>query len=868
MPSLGNRYFTGRESMLEELKQKLFILATTEKLALFGLGGIGKTQVALQLARWVKANRPDCSIFWAPALSLESFKQIYWQIANELQIYQNANDENIMELVQGHLSSDKAGKWLLIIDNADDIGLVFEELDQYFPSSKKGVTLLTTRSREVAVSFARKDIVELPKMTTEDGINFLTKIVGEGSLCGQESALQLLKELNLLPLAIAQAAYYISQNDGTTTSYLKLMHKSEKDWIHLASRDFRDNTRYRKMQNAVTATWLISFNQIKSSDPSAAGLLEFMSFLEPKSIPQSILPTLDSEEEMNFAIATLCSYGFLTRRDNEGMFDIHSLVQLSTRAWISNAEKTQRIVTTVTQYMDKCFPSDEYTNRERWRKYLPHALEVLKREESKDLSERYSLLSKVGDCVLADGRAKEAVTFFEDVCAWNEKHYDEEYPSRLASQHTLAGAYYYNGQIKKAVELLEHVVAVEGRTLDEEHPDLLASQHTLAVAYDSNGQIKKALELLEHVVAVEGRTLDKEHPNRLASQSGLAQAYKSNGQIKEAVELLEHVVAVQERTLDEEHPDRLASQYGLAQAYKSNGQIKEAVELLEHVVAVEGRTLDEEHPDRLASQRTLAVAYESNGKIKQAVELLEHVVAVEGRTLDEEHPHRLGSQRTLAGAYNYNGQIKKAVELLEHVVAVRERTLGEGHPDRLASQYGLAQAYKSNGQIKEAVKLLEHVVVVQERTLGEGHPDRLASQYGLAQAYKSNGQIKEAVELLEHAVAVQERTLGEEHPDRLASQHTLARAYRSNGRIKQAVELLEHVVAVQERTLGEEHPDRLASQHTLARAYRSNGRIKEAVELLEHVVAVQERTLGEGHPDRLASQRALQRANQLINALR
>lgn len=380
-----------------------------------------------------------------------------------------------MELVQEHLSSDKAGRWLLIIDNADDIGLVFDDLDQYFPSSKKGVTFLTTRSREVVMSFARKDIVELQKMTTEEGIAFLTKIVGEDSRCGQESTMQLLEELNLLPLAIAQAAYYISRNNGTTTRYLELMHKTEKDRMRLASRDFRDNTRYRKMSNAVTATWLISFNQIKSSDPSAADLLEFMSFLEPKAIPQSILPTLNSEEEMEFAIGTLCSYGFLTRRDNGDMFDTHSLVQLSTRAWVAEAQQTQQIITTVTQHMDKCFPSDEYTNREIWRMYLPHALQIIRREESKDVSTRYSLLSKVGDCVIADGRTKEAVTIFGEFCVWNESHYNKEHPDRLASQHALAIAYQSNGQIKQAVEILEYVVAVEGRTLDEEHPDRLAS---------------------------------------------------------------------------------------------------------------------------------------------------------------------------------------------------------------------------------------------------------------------------------------------------------------------------------------------------------------------------------------------------------
>lgn len=120
-----------------------------------------------------------------------------------------------------------------------------------------------------------------------------------------------------------------------------------------------------------------------------------------------------------------------------------------------------------------------------WRIYLLHALKILRREESRDVRERYSLLSKVGKCVLADGRAREAVNLFRDVSAWSQSHHDEEHPSRLASQHELAGAYRSNGQIKQAVELLEHMVAVRERTLDEEHPDRQASQRALRIVKQS-----------------------------------------------------------------------------------------------------------------------------------------------------------------------------------------------------------------------------------------------------------------------------------------------------------------------------------------------------------------------------------------------
>ncbi|KAJ5675983.1 hypothetical protein N7462_008880 [Penicillium macrosclerotiorum] len=738
IPSLENRHFTGRQSTLDVLKQKLFIQANSEKLALCGLGGIGKTQVALQLAGWVKTHIPDCSVFWAPAFSLESFEQGCSQIANELQIYPSLDGENPMEIVHRHLSSDRSGRWLFIVDNADDIELLVNELNQYLPANKRGVTLLTTQSREVAVSFAERDIVELEMMTIEEGATFLTKVIRESSFGTQESALQLLEELNFIPLAIMQAANYINLSHITTTQYLDLMHKTEQDRVRLASRNFHDSSRYYTMQNAVTTIWHILFNRIKSSEPSAADLLGFIAYLEPKAIPRSILPALNSEKDIELGICILCDYGLLTKMGTaEDMFDMHSLVQLSVRAWIKEMQKTQQIIASVIKHVDQCFPSDQYKNRAIWSTYLPHAIAVTRREESKSITERYSLLSKIGKCMLVEGRAAEALRYFEDVFVWMKITYKEEDPSRLSSQHELAQAYQANGQIKQAIELFEDVFMIRLRTLNEEHPDRLASQHELAQAYQANGQIKEAIKLLENIVTLRERTLNEEHPDRLASQHELAQACQANGQIKEAIKLLENIVTLRERTLNEEHPDRLASQREFAQACQANGQIKEAIKLLENIVTLRERTLNEEHPDRLASQRELAQAYQANGQIKEAIKLLENIVTLRERTLNEEHPDRLASQRELAQAYQANGQIKEAIELLENVVTLRERTLNEEHPDRLASQRELAQAYQANGQIKEAIELLENVVALRERTLNKGHPALLASQRALQEANQS-----------------------------------------------------------------------------------------------------------------------------------
>ncbi|KAJ5467195.1 hypothetical protein N7475_004947 [Penicillium sp. IBT 31633x] len=406
------------------------------------------------------------------------------------------------------MSTDAAGRWFFIVDNADDSDLFFDELIEYLPASDNGTILLTTRSREVAISFAERDTIELRKMTRGEATTFFAKVVKESLLYDKESTAKLLEELQFLPPAITQAAFYMSRNGISTSRYLEIMYNTEKDRANLMSRDFRDSTRYPKIRNAVATSWFISLNQIKNSDPSAAVLLGFLSCIEPKAIPRSLFPPLESEEEMESAIGTLCSYSFLTRGEEDGIFEMHSLVQLSTRLWLEEKGQVQQAIESAIQFMEKCFPSSNHANREIWRAYLPHALQILRKNVRKDTIERWALLCKVAHCILADGRTKEAVGYFEDLTKWHEC-YPEDHPSRLAHQHALARAYQLKGQSKKTVELLEHVVAIEENTLDEEHPDRLVSQLILAIAYQLNVQIKQAVEILEHTAAVRKKTPDE-----------------------------------------------------------------------------------------------------------------------------------------------------------------------------------------------------------------------------------------------------------------------------------------------------------------------------------------------------------------------
>ncbi|KAF2647031.1 purine and uridine phosphorylase, partial [Lophiostoma macrostomum CBS 122681] len=471
-----NRYFVGRKDELDMLKQRLMVDRDCRKMSIVGLGGTGKTQVALQFAYTVKETWQDYSIFWLPALSLESFEQACASVAQALQIPQAAGEgEDAKELIRQWLSAGRAGKWLLVLDNADDPGILFGTRDvkgiiDYLPESEEGMTIYTTRTREVAVSLTRADVMELGPMSRADAADFLEKSLIRKELIRTDAAWieLLLDALAYLPLAIAQAAAYLNMNSMSVAKYLRLLHNTEQDIVGLMSKEFCDDTRYRGSANAVATTWVVSFRQMRERDAAAADLLGFLSCVEWKAVPRSLLPRVQPQERIEGAIGMLCGYSFMARREDDGegeeWYDMHRLVHLATRIWTRKHGDAGAAIEKAVRHVASVFPSDDYANRAVWRAYLPHSLRLLESWQNRRIEGKAELCLLVGRCLRVDGRIREAVKWLEECCRWREG-LEERDSNRLFSQHELARAYEADGQVKKAVELLEHVVAVREQVL-------------------------------------------------------------------------------------------------------------------------------------------------------------------------------------------------------------------------------------------------------------------------------------------------------------------------------------------------------------------------------------------------------------------
>ena len=738
--------FVGRQATLDVLKEKLFSQGC-RVVALVGLGGIGKTQVALQVAYWAKENKPEYSIFWVPALSVGSFEQAYAEIATKLGIRRGGEDEDLKELVRQHLSSSTMTPWLLIVDNADDEDLIFGStkdpttpgINDYLPENERGLILFTTRSKELAVAVAGGDtrsIVGLSGMRPQEGIEFLNKCLeGEDLDHDDPIATRLLEELAYLPLAITQATAYLNRNAISIEEYLKLLDSTEENMVRLMSREFRDKTRYAGSQSAVTTTWLVSFEKISQSDPAAADLLAFISALEPKAVPYSILPDNENgknnEEALVSALGTLHTYSFLKRRGQTGTYDMHSLVHLAARFWVQKSGLTAKTQHRVVENLVNVFPVNHPSNASIWREYLPHALRVLQDAVVELEPETVSwLYYRVLAYLRQDLRIHEAVRCGEDWhCRWRNRLPEHDHV-RLLVETEMGVIYGSDTQWEKSSAMLERVVQTR-RRMGAPKPDQLYVQRALARTYLRNRETDKAIKLLEEMAATE-KTLSEDYLEKLDTTHELARAYHAVGRVQEAIALLERVLEEEFEVADDD-PSHLSTQHELARAYLTNGQAKDAIRLLEQVMK-QKTALAEDRPSRLFSQQGLALAYLADGQVTKGVTLLEHVVRLKA-PLAEDDPSRLNACFQLSKAYFMDGQMKKAIAIQEQVVAVRARVLAEGDPLLLMSQELLASEYEEDGRLEKAIEVSERVADVLYRQLPEEHPDRRMTAEHLDRLY-------------------------------------------------------------------------------------------------------------------------------------
>jgi hypothetical protein len=320
-------------------------------------------------------------VLWIHASSAARLEQSVRTNFDDLKVSGRADQgANVFQLLRGWLQDSKNGRWLLILDNVDDARYLLESSSgskqqkdavqherilDYFPASSHGSILLTSRTKDAALKVVeRSSIISVEQMGAEHAVELMRKKLD----CDHthDEALQLTKALDYMPLAVNQAAAYISHISPRCSvgDYLKMLEESGKSKFSLLDLNDGDLRRDKEATNSIVSTWQISFEHIRAVRPSASDLLAVMCFFDRQSIPESLLrkrqrePTAGirlrilrllritnepetSSENLDLDITMLRNYSFISAATTD-TFTMHSLVQLATRKWLrSRSEEEQ-----------------------------------------------------------------------------------------------------------------------------------------------------------------------------------------------------------------------------------------------------------------------------------------------------------------------------------------------------------------------------------------------------------------------------------------------------------------------------------------------------------------------------------------------
>ena len=526
VPFEKNDLFVGREQQIETIDRKMFIEGRFSKISIFGLGGIGKTQIVLEFAYRTRKKHPDCSIFWIQSSSLDKVEQAFLEIGKLLEIPDlNNKGADVKTLVQQNLNQAN-WRWLLIVDNADDVDMWFEKKDgdstkapliDYLPKSPNGSIAFTTRSRKVAVKLTpAKDMIEIQTPEEKEAKELLRKRLYSQSQSDSLDVYRgLLERLAYLPLAITQAAAYINENGRTISEYISLIDETEEQMIEVLSEDFEDEGRYREARNPVATTWFISFKQIKLKDPLAAEYLSSMACMERFGIPESLLPKASkpSQKKKLEALGSLSAYSFITIRagkdqkngpsKDEKLLDLHRLVQLATRNWLNKEGKLGISIEKTLILIEQQFPKDAYElDTHVAELYLPHAQRVLGLCSQGCNRVRMRLLYHVSCSLTGAARSSEAVQALLELLEISAIENGKEHPSSLGQRCNLAIQLCYANRWKEAEQLLFQSIETARRVLGEYHTITLRNVAVLAFVASHQEIQQTAVSLATSVASV------------------------------------------------------------------------------------------------------------------------------------------------------------------------------------------------------------------------------------------------------------------------------------------------------------------------------------------------------------------------------
>ncbi|OJJ95104.1 hypothetical protein ASPACDRAFT_36982, partial [Aspergillus aculeatus ATCC 16872] len=691
-------------SILDEIQARCARPAS--RTALVGLGGVGKSQLAIEYSYRVRDDSPETWVFWVHASNASRLELSYREIADRLELPgRHDATANVLQLVNDWLYNSKHGKWILILDNLDDESLLDDPLHDsqvidnggqtspvhkpllgLLPRCPHGAIIFTTRNKAVALKLVSgRDIFYINPMDAPSALALLQKKLTIVT-ADEEEAAKLLEALEFMPLAIIQASAFIEYHAPrySITRYLKDFENNAHILDHESAQPQRDY----EASNSILRTWQISFDYIRQSRPTAADLLSLMSFFDRQGIPELLLRSTIQEREKDGKITkhkdekqvtkrstdgdldfeedlrTLREFSFIAIRQDPKIFEMHRLVQLAIKGWLEKEGLISRWLGVSMGSIDRIFPFQPEAQA-RYQFLFPHLKQAVAEQPTLItlMPSWVSLLMKGVSHAASCGDYRAMEQMGKTLRDASEQLFGSgNLMATFATEMESLVAQYQHDQEKTIARHLE--VIKESQELGgENHYLALEGMDSLTDVYIMQGRLQEAEELGIKVFERSHRVYGDNHYVTVSAAKTLRRVYTKQRRWKPAEELALQDIYLAKKLVGGEHSRTLEAVEELGKLYMVQGRWQDAEMLLIPLVQTRTRISGRRDPSTLRSIALIAEVYYKRGKWKDAEEVFSKAIKIRTSDLGEAHIDTISTRGKLGAVYIGQERWKEAEEI-------------------------------------------------------------------------------------------------------------------------------------------------------------------------------------------------------------
>jgi tetratricopeptide (TPR) repeat protein len=801
-----NPNFTGRVELLEQLGKRLTAGGATVVLpaALHGMGGIGKTQMAVEYI-YRRLDQYDI-VWWIQATQAAQIRAGLTELAQYLNLPGSAEAHTAVPAVREALRLGRPfSRWLLVFDAAESPDVV----RPFFPNNGPGEVLITSRNPDWA-GIARP--LEITVFSRDESVELLRR---RGPDIADEDADQLAEKLGDLPLAIEQAAAWRAETGMPVREYLRLFDEKVAEILDTSAPDH--------YEVSVAAAWNVSFDELSSRNPAAHQLLQVCAFLAPEPISRSLFtgvrgisvsPELDTAlrdpMQLSRAVRDINRYGLAKIDHRSDTLLLHRLVQLVLRNRM-NPQRSAEMRHGAHLLLANYDPNDPKSAKQwpRYQDIVPHvrASELI---DCDDAWVRQLVLNIMqylyfwGDHAEAANMARQAHGKWSAALGENDL--------QVLQAATLLGTFLWAlGEFSEAAQLNQRTLELRRQASGENSEETVVAQLRVAGDLKAGGEFAAARDLNEEIHQKAKAFYGEDDPVTLLTAHDLAVSVRLCGDYRRALDLDEHTFTRRAEIFGYDSVAALNTLSGVAMDRRELGNYPLARIEHEQIAERVQRVLGEDKADTLRRFAYLSVARRKDGDHAGALELSSRALGLFRQRYGVDHPDAMACALAHSIDVRHSDDLEAARQYGEQTFDRYRSTLGEHHPNTLSAAVDLAVTLRLRGDAEGARQLNERSLEQFRATLGADHPHAIVCAIDLASDLSALGEVEKALALGEEALDRARRALGGKHPTALAAGLNVALDLRALGRTPDSDRQFADVLARYREVLGDTHPATVAA---------------------------------------------------------